>query len=214
MKKEAKKDTLPILLYIGVYIGLQVLAVILYFMSHPNTEIIPDKFLYNATIAIYIITFIVFALVYRKRLLKDFKRLTIKQLVVTIIIGIIVYEINYGLTSIITRFDVPTANQDFAVALFDDYKILAVIAVCICGPIVEELVYRYSLSTIIKNDIAFLIISSLIFAVIHGIGIATLIYAFLGVCFGLCYLKTDKNVMASSIIHIINNAIAAIMILI
>lgn len=212
--KENKKDILPIILYIGLYLGLQVLAGILYYVMHPENALsIPDEFLYTTIIVIYIITFIVFALVYRKKLLGDAKRLTRKQLAIIVVASIVVTAVNWGLTNLITKFDATMTNQDFAVTLVDNYKVMAIIAVCICAPIVEELVYRYSISTIIKNDIAFLIVSSLIFGLVHGIGIVTIVYVFLGACFAICYLKTGKNVVASSIIHIINNTIAAVMLL-
>ena len=105
-------------------------------------------------------------------------------------------------------------NQNAITDLIAGYTIPTVLLVTILLPLAEEIVFRYSLGTLIKNNIAFLIVSSLLFAIFHGIGIVTIVYILQGLAFGIAYLKSDRNFMASFIVHLLNNIIAVALILI
>ena len=96
-------------------------------------------------------------------------------------------------------------NQDTVVNLLNNYKLLTIISIILFAPVTEEIVYRYALSTLFKNNILFIIISSVIFGAMHGLGIVTILYVLMGIILAYCYLKTDKNIISSIIIHILNN---------
>ena len=105
-------------------------------------------------------------------------------------------------------------NQDAITDAINYYKPLMITSIVLFAPVVEEMVFRYSISTLIKNKIAFIVTSSVIFGILHGIGIATILYALMWVILAICYKKTDQNIVSSTIVHIANNTIGVLMMLI
>ena len=85
----------------------------------------------------------------------------------------------------------------------------SIITMVITAPILEEITFRYSFSKI-KNKYLYLIISTLLFAMIHinpenASELPFLIpYSFLGLSFSLIFYKT-KNIFASITAHAIHN---------
>ena len=104
-------------------------------------------------------------------------------------------------------------NQDQIIDLISSYKILMILLCAILIPFTEEVVFRYSLGSLIKNKVVFVIVSSILFGIMHGIELATLLYIFIGAIYAIIYIKTDKNIIASTIAHVINNIIGIILIL-
>ena len=88
--------------------------------------------------------------------------------------------------------------------MYSRYPILVSI-MAITSSFVEELVFRYTLRTVFKNKIVFIVVSSVIFGLLHGIGVATLLYVLIGVFLAVIYLKTDENIAACTICNLINN---------
>lgn len=212
--EEKKKDWLPIIIYIAIFFGIQVIIGGAYgFLQVKGYNLDEGKMLSLTNILIYMIIGLTFIIIYHKRLLDDCRRLTKKDVIVMAVCMVVLYGLNYGLSTLFLSLGVEMSNQDMAVSLLNNYKHFMVVSLVLFGPIAEEIVYRYSLSTIAKNDIAFLIISSLVFGAIHGLGTVTIIYVVMGAILGLCYLKTDKNIVSSIVIHIINNAISVLFML-
>ncbi|MEJ8554699.1 CPBP family intramembrane glutamic endopeptidase [Tepidibacter sp. Z1-5] len=92
------------------------------------------------------------------------------------------------------------------------YPIIAFASICIVAPIYEELIYR---GIILKglsrkyNDKIGIIVSALLFAVMH-MNLQQAINAFfIGVIFGYLYLKT-KSIYISMFAHFINNGVGII----
>ncbi|CAH2214751.1 CPBP family intramembrane glutamic endopeptidase [Tepidibacter aestuarii] len=92
------------------------------------------------------------------------------------------------------------------------YPVIAMISICVVAPIYEEIIYR---GIILKglsrkyNDNIAVILSSLLFAVMH-MNLHQGINAFLlGVVFGYLYLKT-KSIYITMFAHFINNGIGII----
>ena len=211
--EEKKKDWLPIILYISIFFGLQIIIGFIYgyLNSFNNGDLNEEKILSLTTILIYTVLFILFIILYHKRLIEDAKRLNKKSIIIMVISLVAVLITNFGLTRLLVSLDIEMANQEAALDLLNNNKIITGITLAIFGPVVEELVYRYSLSTIIKKDITFIIISSILFGMVHGLGIAMVIYIILGVILAICYRKTDNNLITTIIIHIINNTIGVLM---
>lgn len=157
------------------------------------------------------VIFGIFLVIYRKRLKIDFKRLTKKDIVLIVISSIILIGSNELLSRLFENMKVSMNNQDTLVSLFNNYKIMTSLLIVLFGPLSEEMVFRYSFSTFIKNDIWFLVISSLSFGLIHGVGIVSILYILIGFGLGLVYLKTNKNIVASTSIHMLNNLVSVIM---
>jgi|LSQX01.2.fsa_nt_gb membrane protease YdiL (CAAX protease family) len=98
------------------------------------------------------------------------------------------------------------------------------ISAILFGPIVEELVFRKSIFSMIKNKWVAIIVSSLLFGLIHvvsesslnfGLFLYSLIpYLMMGVAFGWIYSNNQHNVMITTLVHMVYNLVATIMVFI
>ena len=83
----------------------------------------------------------------------------------------------------------------------------------IIGPFIEEIVFRKTLKNIFKSGTSFIIISGLMFGLMHVASSFTTIgsilyfipYSCLGWAFGYMYQKTD-SVFTSTLLHILHNS--------
>ena len=131
-----------------------------------------------------------------------------------VIIGIIVVLINELISELFVKLNIAMENQDAVVEMFNSInKIVMFLFIVIIGPIVEEFVTRYSIGTLIKNDKVFIIVSGIIFGILHGVGLATILYILLGGAFAYFYVKSDKNIVVPIMLHVINNLVSFIMML-
>lgn len=91
------------------------------------------------------------------------------------------------------------------------HNVWGVVAMIVVGPIVEELVFREAmLGHMLRNGVdkwSAIVISALLFGVIHGNPIQIPFAFAVGLVFGLIYYKMG-NVVLTTIIHIVNNSLA------
>ena len=100
--------------------------------------------------------------------------------------------------------------------------ILMIISAVFIGPIIEELVFRKALFGLIKNDKLALLASTIIFGLIHVVGetsiqealVNGIAYFVMGFVFGYIYLKSERNIVVPTLVHILNNGISILFILI
>ena len=105
-------------------------------------------------------------------------------------------------------------NQEGINELFSANPIYVYIASVIIAPILEELIFRFSLRKIFKTDTLFIIMSGLLFGCAHVIGqTETLIdylhiipYSIPGFVFGYIFVKTN-NIFTSMSMHLFHNGI-------
>ena len=91
--------------------------------------------------------------------------------------------------------------------------------IVVIGPIVEELIFRKSMHEIFRYfklpSWAVLLISSVLFGLIHVVSAKDFVQVFPYICMGLTLgwleIKT-KNIFPSIFVHIFNNGVAAAMI--
>lgn len=84
-----------------------------------------------------------------------------------------------------------------------------VLSSVILAPVVEELLFRGVLFNRLNEKMSLILamlISSLLFGLFHGLGVAQFVF---GLCMCVVYLKT-RNIMVPIIIHIMNNLFAVI----
>ena len=213
MKNKSKADFNPIAIYIVLSLVAPAWLAIIYGIFTMGDTSGITKFTYIASIVAELTIFIIFLIKYRQKLIDDLNKLTLKQIGVIILIGIAIIAANEGLSTLFVKLNVETENQDMIIDMFNSMRIPTIISVAICAPIIEELVFSYSIGTLVKSDKVFLIVSSLAFGIMHGIGIITILYVLIGVALGLVYLKYKKNVVAPMIIHIMNNSFSVILLL-
>jgi membrane protease YdiL (CAAX protease family) len=98
---------------------------------------------------------------------------------------------------------------------------LMILSAVILGPIVEELIFRKAFFGIISNQKIAMVVSSLLFGLIHVLAEPTFLdlviniipYVIIGFVFGSIYIKHQKNIFIVTIIHMITNLISIISIL-
>ena len=117
------------------------------------------------------------------------------------------------LTYISNHFDISSSYYELTQELITDASpIISIITVILLGPITEELMIRgLSLNKALsrKKVITAIIISSIIFGIIH-LNLLQGIFAFIvGITLAIVFIKT-KSIIPCIIIHIINNLIAYI----
>ena len=220
-----KKDFHPIWIYlVGQLVFSVIISIIIGFIIGIKLKVSGQSFdaFQESTDTInsivFIITslalFIVFAIMYFKKIKVDIKRISKENIKTIILFSIIAVVANLIISTTFKLLKISMNNQDTIESMMNVYTIPITILTTFLIPFVEELVFRYALKNIIKKDIIFIIVSSLLFGFAHGIGISTIVYIVLGICFSLIYLKTDKNVIASTAGHIINNLSGVILMLI
>ena len=115
----------------------------------------------------------------------------------------------------------PSVNQQMATDLTLSQPLFSFFAVVIFAPLTEELIFRGMLARYLfpkqdnsKQTLIFLLVSSLLFALVHFPGTPQqfLVYGSLGLSLGLAYIS--KGSLAYSIaLHALNNLIGFLMIL-
>ncbi|MGM9972129.1 MAG: lysostaphin resistance A-like protein, partial [Anaeroplasmataceae bacterium] len=199
------------------------LKIINYFNLSSNARNIYSC-IYNCLI--YFIGFVaIFLLSYKEISIKciSFQEEKKSKFIENIIIGFFIYYIANMIGTIISYAlvkDTVSNNQESIEIMVKNKGIQTIfnfLAICILGPIVEELVFRESLYNFTNNNILFLIISSLAFTLIHitsssgnlrymiGISIP---YFCCGIALGIMYIKSKHNVFVTIAIHSIINLIA------
>ena len=125
--------------------------------------------------------------------------------------------------SLVVQFflpDDPSVNQQIATDLTLSQPLFSFFAVVIFAPLTEELLFRGMLARYLfpKQDkskqVLFLLVSSLLFALIHFPGDVQqfLVYSSLGFSLGLAYISR-KGLVYSISLHALNNLVSFLMIL-
>ena len=115
----------------------------------------------------------------------------------------------------------PSVNQQVATDLTLSQPLFSFFAIVIFAPLTEELIFRGMLARYLfpkqdnsKQTLIFLLVSSLLFALIHFPGDVQqfLVYASLGLSLGLAYVSR-KGLVYSISLHALNNLVSFLMIL-
>lgn len=115
----------------------------------------------------------------------------------------------------------PSVNQQIATDLTLSQPLFSFFAVVIFAPLTEELIYRGMLARYLfpkqdnsKQTLIFLLVSSVLFTLIHSPGTLQqfLVYASLGLSLGLAYVSR-KGLIYSISLHALNNLVGFLMIL-
>lgn len=109
------------------------------------------------------------------------------------------------------------ANEETVQALLASEPVIAIIATTFFAPIVEEFIYRKCLQDCFKNKTLFIIISGLIFGIIHVIGSSNpldylfiISYGLFGACFAKILTETD-NIYSTIMVHMVHNGLLSLL---
>lgn len=105
-------------------------------------------------------------------------------------------------------------NEQAVRSIADTLPIYSALSVCICAPIVEELIYRKTIKNIFINNTLAIIASGLIFGLAHVIGtyqsLQDLLYIIPYGAFGAVFMYIfidSKNIWSTITIHFMHNTI-------
>jgi len=209
-----KKDITTIIIYFGLLFILPIILVSVWASSGGivNFEIedIPTWIFLTPIV----IGLVLFTIMYWKTLVKDTKRLTKENIKFIGIMTGITLGINMALGLIFYHFDVTVDNQESLIEIFTQAIIFSSFTMAIAAPVVEEIVFRKAFNGLIEDTRIFILVSALVFGLLHWSGIATISYIILGGLWAYTYIKTNRNLMAAIIVHFINNALGVFFLLI
>ena len=166
---------------------------------------------------------------YHKRINEDFKKY-FKHFKKNFEISFKYYFMGYifmFISNVLISSIVPNAtagNEDIVRNMINMYPLYMLFSVSIYAPFIEELIFRKSIKDAVlfkDNKIMkyiYIIISGLIFAGLHVLGVSNnmidylyiIPYLSLGITFALLYYKTD-NIFSSIMMHSLHNTVAIIL---
>lgn len=170
-----------------------------------------------------IILIVIFILIYRKTLIKDFKSYTknfyhnIETSIKYWLIGFIIMVVSNLIITFILNKGL-AGNEEEVRKLIDSFPLFMIFNTVIYASLIEELSFRKSIKDAISNKWIYVLTSGLLFGMLHIISyISTPIdlvylipYGALGIVFALLYHKTN-NIFSTITIHAIHNLLAIIM---
>lgn len=179
------------------------------------------KNIYMITIDLIYILFLLF--IYRKEIvadLKDFKKNGFKYLakyVPIYILGLIAMSLSNIILYKIT--DIQISNNEQLVRNYIKlFPIYMTFSCTIYAPIVEEITFRKTFRNIIDNKYFFILVSGIMFGLVHIAGdtigineyLLSIPYILMGICLAYIYYKSD-NIFTTITIHSMHNLILLIL---
>lgn len=166
-----------------------------------------------------IIPVILLVLLYKNDLKKDLKNYkenfidNLDKYVKLYMLALILMSVTDTIITAITGTELSN-NEQAVRSIADTLPIYSVLSVCICAPIVEELIYRKTIKNIFINKTLAIIASGLIFGLAHVIGtyqsLQDLLYIIPYGSFGAVFMYIfidSKNIWSTITIHFMHNSI-------
>ena len=135
---------------------------------------------------------------------------------------IIIYGLTYVINYLYDLYNIGVSDNQDTIVNYIKYgnALISFFAVVICAPLVEELIYRYSIFSLFNNRIISYIVSILFFMLPHMLSTTSdiltwflLAIPYLISGFMLAYIyDSSKNIYASVIAHMLNNLMSFIVI--
>ncbi len=175
-----------------------------------------------ANILVSGVNFLICSIIYFKALKKDFnlmKKDAVKVLLTGFVGAIVLVGSSMIINAILYLVGVTdeSINQQIIILICENgYLLPMFFLTCIFAPVVEELIFRKSIFSIIKNPIIACLVSTFLFGAIHVISggdwIYLTSYATSGLILSLIYIISGKNIWATIFTHFLNNGFSFLMI--
>jgi len=173
VNKEEKKDSKPIILYLIFNLVLPFVLTIALLIMNPKTS--QDESVY-ASLVLGIILALVFLIMYFKKIIDNIKKINLKMFIFIIVSAIILIVGNDLLSRLLMSLNVEFNNENNLNDMALLYPMTMGIYTVLAAPIMEEFVFRYSLGSLIKNKIAFIIVSGILFGLLHSTSTDIILY--------------------------------------
>lgn len=176
---------------------------------------------------VYLFMFIAVVIINRKYLFAELKK--IKEHPVSLLIIILggfafLYGITFAINYLYDMYNIGVSTNQNAIVsyILDGNAFITFLATIIFAPLVEELVYRAAIFRAINNRVVSYVVSILFFALPHMLSTSTtplewflllIPYVFSGFMLALVY-DSSKNIYASWAVHLLNNLLAFILVLV
>lgn len=170
-------------------------------------------------VAFYLICLVLSIIAFKDKLKKDLKLFkdNFKAYLSFITPRYIIYYLIYFTIAIICATILKTGVSENQKSIEQLPLYVSIPLAVIWAPIVEELIFRGAIRRFIKNNIAFIIVSGLLFGLLHTFDEGSIEKAILlGIPYITCGLflaymyKKTNNITVSMIIHSVNNIIATL----
>ena len=110
------------------------------------------------------------------------------------------------------------SNEQGVRQIISIVPILSIFSICIFAPIAEELIFRKTFKECFKGKWTFILISGIVFGLLHVISSFSSLYEFLyiipysslGIAFAFIYYKTG-NIFSSIFVHCLHNSILVLL---
>ncbi len=176
-----------------------------------------ERTYYIVTFAANVLRAILLFLLYRKDLIKDFKKLKGKFWEYSDIaikywlIGLLVMVVSNVAIMIFTPAKMAD-NETTVRTIIKTIPYLSIILTGITAPLSEEIIFRKSFKNVINDKITYILISGVVFGAMHVVSsydslfdlLYIIPYSSLGVAFAATCYKTD-NIFPSMVVHAIHN---------
>lgn len=188
-----------------------------------NAVGITNDVITNFIADILFMLFVIF--MYRHNLAEDikkFKKYSVKKVIGTIIMWVFLIFVFNILCGVITDFIAPgfsTSGDENTAAVYNLYNIstwYTIFKTMIFGTLAEEILYRESIRDNVKNNILFVIISSVVYTFLNiifagiteGFVLASiLLYLLPAIFLSIAYIRNDNNILLLSLIKFCYNLI-------
>lgn len=200
---------------------LGLLLILAYFSQFIWGDYIPNNHQIKIIIGIafYVLILSLSIFIFYQELKKGFTYLKnnsasyIKFLLIAYVIGFIIYYIARVISVLLTN-QLSTIND---VEVKSQPIWLLIPLAIIWAPIVEETIFRGAIRRFITNEKVFIVVSAVIFGLLHTLGEATIFntivlalpYAVLGALLAYVYVKTN-NITCNILLHSLHNTIAVL----
>ena len=217
-----KNKILNILKSLGMIFLVLFFSSIFFTILNINLDTITDKeYIFYLTLS-NITLIVIYILIYRKTLVKDFKNFT-KDLTTNLetaikywLIGFIIMVVSNLIITYILNKGIAGNEQDVR-AYIDSFPLFMLFNTVIYAPLTEELTFRKSIKDAISNKWLYILTSGLVFGMLHITSYITtptdfiylIPYGALGISFAMLYYKTD-NIFSTISMHAMHNLLAVI----
>lgn len=196
-----------------------IIGAILCFVVYFAQSFIPNVDSYIFSIIIYLFVLFILLFIFRDNLKRDLSTLKLgyKAYISFILPRLGIMYVIYFVTSIfcvLINKNMPVNQQQIeALPIWFTFPLAALLA-----PIVEEILFRGCIRRFIKNDTLFIIVSGLIFGLLHTISEGSLMgtilmaipYSVLGCGFAYIYAKTN-NIANTILCHACHNTVVMLL---
>ena len=216
--KKNKEALISLIVFIAYLLLSNYSSNVLTFLGYKNLNT-TLKIIISLFYNLFILLGVIF--IYLKIIVKDFKdfKENLKYYVNNyykywiLVIGLML--ISNIIVSSISNITTPT-NQEYIIKLLEKYPIYTLISTIIIAPILEELIFRLSFRKIFKNDLLFILLSGLVFGILHLSVAKTLSellyiipYSIPGFIFAYT-LKKSNNILVPISLHMFHNTVLTI----